>query len=67
MKALDMTTNLTMMLTCNRMSIIQALQHPSYQLPYQQPMLVSRGHLPYLLGCDLKASFHTTMLDQYPT
>ncbi len=66
MKALDGTINLTMMLICNHMSIIQALQHPSYQLPYQQPMLVSRGHLPCLLGCDFQASPHTTVLDQYP-
>jgi len=26
--------NLTMMLICNHMSMIQAMQHPSYQLRY---------------------------------
>jgi hypothetical protein len=47
---------LKMMLTYSHMSIIQALQQPSYQLHYQQPsyqlhyqqlVLVWGGHLPF--------------------
>jgi len=55
---------LMIMLTYSHMLIIQVLQHPSYQVFYQQPMLVSRGHNPCLLGCDLQGSPHIAMLDQ---
>jgi hypothetical protein len=51
------------MLTCSRMLIIQVLQHPSYQVPYQQPMLVLGKHRPCFLGCGLQGSltqpYHT--------
>ncbi len=62
--ALSGTVNMMIMLIYSHMSIIQVLQHPSYQVPYQQPMLVSRGHHPCLLGCGLQGSLHTTLLDQ---
>jgi hypothetical protein len=39
--------NLKMMLTYSHMSIMQALQQPSYQLHYQRPILVLGGHLPF--------------------
>ncbi len=61
--ALNGTINLMIMLTYTRISIIQVLQNPSYQVPYQQPMLVSRGRLPYLLGYSFQGSPHTSMLD----
>jgi len=41
------TINWKMMLTYSHMSIMQALQQPSYQLHYQQPILVLGRHLPF--------------------
>ncbi len=59
--ALSGTANLMIMLIYSHMLLIQVLQHPSYQVPYQQPMLVSGGHHPYLLGYGFQGSLHTTL------
>ncbi len=61
--ALSGTINLMIMLTYNHMLIIQVLQHMSYQVPYQQPMLVLRGHHPCLLGCGLQGNPHIALSD----